>query len=176
MRPTAGCLLVSLLLLPSVAFGQDFGLHGKFLDVATRRPVPQVRVRLVDVADTSASFRAVASDSGTFSFKGLAEHRYRLSALRLGYEPLSFEIPITQPDQDAGVLALTSTAIPLKGITIQDSPSPAVQKADTTEFRAGAVKVNRDATAEDLVQKMPGVTLENGQVKSNGENVQQVSV
>ena len=183
MRPT-GCLLVSLLLLPSVgpaalaagAPGQDLGLKGRFLDSATRRPVPQVRVRLVDVADTSASFRTVASDSGTFAFKGLTDHRYRLSALRLGYEPFTVEIPVTTPDQDAGVLALTSTAIPLKGITIQDSPSPAVQKADTTEFRAGAVKVNRDATAEDLVQKMPGVTLENGQVKSNGENVQQVLV
>src|SRR5262249_45112251 len=46
----------------------------------------------------------------------------------------------------------------------------------TTEFRASAVKTSRDATAEELVQKLPGVTLENGQVKANGENVQQVLV
>ena len=175
MRRFAGCLLLSLL-QPATALAQDFALHGKFLDGTTRRPVPQVRVRLVDVADTSTTFQTVASDSGTFSVKGLSEHRYRLIALRIGYEPLRIVLPITQPDQDAGTLALTSTAIPMSGLTIQDSPSPAIQKADTTEFRAGAVKVNRDATAEDLVQKMPGVTLENGQVKSNGENVQQVLV
>src|SRR4029077_12843282 len=39
-----------------------------------------------------------------------------------------------------------------------------------------AVKTSKDATAEDLVQKLPGVTMENGQVKAHGEAVQQVLV
>lgn len=154
----------------------EVALKGRLRDAATRAPVPAVRVILKDLADTNQVFRTASTDSGTFAIEHLKPSRYRFLALRLGYEPLTFEIPVTKPDQDAGVLALVSTAIPVKGITIQDSPSPAIQKADTTEFRAGAVKVNRDATAEDLVQKMPGVTVENGQVKSNGENVQQVLV
>lgn len=175
--------LFAMFLFFSPALAQDstpppaeVSLKGRFLDASTRAAVPGVQLRLTNLADTSQTFRVVASDSGTFSIAHLKPSRYRLFALRLGYEPLFFMLPITKPDQDAGVLALTSTAIPMKGITIQDSPSPAIQKADTTEFRAGAVKVNRDATAEDLVQKMPGVTVENGQVKTNGENVQQVLV
>jgi len=175
MRSFAGTLL-ALLLFPAAVFAQDLGLHGRFLDSATRRPVPQVRVRLVSVADSSVSFSTAAGDSGGFAFKGLAAGNWRLIAFRLGYEPLRIVIPVTQPDQDAGVLAINSTAIPVKGITIHDSPAPAIQKADTTEFRAGAVKTNKDATAEDLVQKLPGVTMENGQIKAQGENVQQVLV
>lgn len=175
MRSLAGTLLV-LVLFPALASAQAFGLHGKILDAASRRAVPQVRVRLVSAADSSVSFSTVVSDSGTFAFTGLAAGSWRLVAFRLGYEPLRIVIPVTKPDQDAGVLALTSTAIPVTGITIQDSPAPAIQKADTTEFRASAVKTNKDATAEDLVQKLPGVTLENGQIKAQGENVQQVLV
>jgi hypothetical protein len=74
------------------------------------------------------------------------------------------------------VLQLTPEAVNISGVTVTESPAPAAQKADTTEFRASAVKTSKDATAEELVQKMPGVTLENGQVKAHGENVQQVLV
>lgn len=52
----------------------------------------------------------------------------------------------------------------------------AQQKGDTTEFNANAVKVLRDATSEDLVSKLPGVTTENGAIKAQGENVTQVLV
>src|SRR4029077_10901020 len=64
----------------------------------------------------------------------------------------------------------------VSGVTITESPAPAAQHDDTTEFRASAVKTSKDATAEDLVQKMPGVTMENGQIKAHGENVQNVLV
>ena len=45
----------------------------------------------------------------------------------------------------------------------------AVQKGDTTIMKAEAFKVNPDASAEDLVKKMPGITVENGTVKAHGE-------
>ncbi len=51
-----------------------------------------------------------------------------------------------------------------------------VQKGDTTEMNAGNFQVNPDATAEDLVRKMPGVTSSNGQVQAQGEQVKKVLV
>lgn len=36
---------------------------------------------------------------------------------------------------------------------------PAVQNKDTTKFEAKAVKANRDATAEDLLATLPGITV-----------------
>ena len=41
---------------------------------------------------------------------------------------------------------------------------------------ASQLKVNPDASGEDLVKKVPGVTVENGQVKAHGENVQKVTI
>ena len=49
-------------------------------------------------------------------------------------------------------------------------------KGDTTEINANNFKVNPDATAEDLVGKMPGVTSSNGQISAQGETVKKVLV
>ena len=52
----------------------------------------------------------------------------------------------------------------------------AVQKGDTTIMKAEAFKVNPDANAEELVKKMPGITVENGTVKAHGEEIKKVLV
>ncbi|MFM2285643.1 MAG: hypothetical protein RLZZ543_1140, partial [Bacteroidota bacterium] len=64
----------------------------------------------------------------------------------------------------------------LKGVEIEGAQQRAVQKGDTTEMNADAFKVNPDATAEDLVKKMPGITVDNGVVKSGGEEVKKVLI
>ena len=164
------------ILLPTLAHAQATSLRGTFRDPITNAAVAGVQVKLTSFADTADVHRMVARDDGTFEMAGLGVHSYRLEATRLGYAPLRIVIRVSKAGQDAGMLALTPESLPIRGITVTESPAPAVQHADTTEFRASAVKVNKDATAEDLVQKLPGVTMENGQVKSHGEQVQQVLV
>jgi hypothetical protein len=173
-------LLLFFLLLPSPGLAQapsqPTSVRGRFEDATTRAAVPSVSVKLTAVSDSGDVHRVAAKDDGTFAIAGLGVHSYRLEATRLGYAPLKTIVRVTKKDQDLGVLAMVSESVPVAGITVTESPAPAVVRADTTEFRASAVKINKDATAEELVQKMPGVTLENGQVKAHGENVQQVLV
>ena len=175
--------LLAILLSPALAYAQapapaarNASLRGRFVDPTSKTAVTGVAVKLTNFADTSEVHRALGRDDGTFEVTGLGVHSYRLEATRLGYAPLKIVIRVTKAGQDAGVLAMVSESIPISGISVTESPAPAVQKADTTEFRASAVKTSKDATAEDLVQKLPGVTLEGGQVKAQGENVQQVLV
>lgn len=176
MRPAAPLLAALALLVPALAFAQAGGLKGRFADVSTKAAVPGVAVRLTAESDTSFVRRVTAKDDGTFAFTGLPFQSYRLEATRLGYAPLKKTFAVTKADQDAGALELTPQSVPVAGITVTESPAPAVVRDDTTEFRASAVKVHKDATAEELVQKMPGVTLENGQVKAQGEQVRNVLV
>jgi hypothetical protein len=184
MRHCVPLFVTLLLLVPGLSYSQATtapaapatSLKGKFQDPTTRVAVSGVQIKLTNLADTSDVRRVTAKDDGSFELTGLAVHSYRLEATRLGYAPLVQIIRVTRKDQDAGVLALTPESVPVSGITVTESPAPAVQKGDTTEFRAGAVKTHRDATAEELVQKLPGVTMENGQIKAQGENVQNVLV
>ncbi len=50
------------------------------------------------------------------------------------------------------------------------------QIGDTTQYHADGYKSKSDATGEDLITKMPGITTKNGTVKFQNENVQQVLV
>lgn len=181
--PRFATLLCLALLLPAHALAQAPAapaaatrVKGRIVDVTTRAGVPGVALKLTSMADTSEVHRTAAKDDGTFALSGLGVHSYRLEATRVGYSPLKQVVRVTQKDQDLGLIALTPESVPVSGITVTESPAPAVVRADTTEFRASAVKINKDANAEDLVQKMPGVTVENGQVKAQGETVQNVLV
>ena len=51
--------------------------------------------------------------------------------------------------------------IPIGEVLVRATP-PAVQKADTTEYVADAFKLHRDAQAEDLLMKLPGVSVSEG--------------
>ena len=161
---------------PATAPSTVTSLRGKLLDSITRAPVSGAQVKLSRMSDSTDTHQFTTPDSGTFAFVNLGVHSYQLEATRLGYAPLKIVIRVTKKDQDAGVIALTPESVPISGVTVRESPPPAVQKGDTTEFRAQAVKTSRDATAEELVQKLPGVTVENGTVKANGEQVQNVLV
>src|SRR5690606_13373562 len=45
---------------------------------------------------------------------------------------------------------------------------------DTTQFHAAAFRLAPDATTQDLVLKMPGITLRDGQLQAQGEAVERV--
>lgn len=65
------------------------------------------------------------------------------------------------------VLTMEGAEVKVQAVTI---------KGDTTEMNASSFKVNPDASAEDLVTKMPGVTSSNGQIQAQGEQVKKVLV
>jgi hypothetical protein len=75
-----------------------------------------------------------------------------------------------------GFIFLAATADVTSSVTVVSSSPRVVQKGDTVQFSANQFKVNPDASAEDLAKKIPGITVENGQVKANGENVQKVTI
>lgn len=64
-----------------------------------------------------------------------------------------------------------------EAITAVEIKTRAVEmKGDTTEINASNFKTNPDASAEDLVKKMPGVTSNNGEVEAQGEKVKRVLI
>jgi hypothetical protein len=63
------------------------------------------------------------------------------------------------------------------GVTVTAITPPSQQKGDTTQYNASQFKVNPDATTEDLIKKMPGITVErDGTVTAQGEQVRKVTI
>jgi hypothetical protein len=146
------------------------------VELRTHAPIAQVQVRVRAVAESADVHTAYSGEDGTVVLPSLGLRAYRFEALRMGYAPLRQDVNVTMASQDLGALEMTASAVRMKPFEVVGAAPPAVQRADTTEFDARAFHTNPDATAGDLVEKLPGVTVQNGTVKSNGEQVQQVLV
>ena len=78
---------------------------------------------------------------------------------------------------DLGTLFIPKKTKQIGGVTVVSKTPPVQQKGDTTQYNASQYKVNPDATTEDLVKKMPGITVDkDGTVTAQGEQVRKVTI
>ena len=132
----------------------------------------------VKVLKPDSSFvQGVSSDNaGKFSITLSPNSKYILVFSYLSYQDKYRVIETKNQLVDLGKIALREDAKTLTEVEIKTLQQRGEQKEDTTAFNANAFKTNPDATAEDLLKKLPGVTSDNSGVKVNGESVQKVLV
>lgn len=163
------------LLATSWATAQTSTLSGKCTD-AKNGPLIGVAVILISQQDTTQKKYVITDTTGRFQFAGLARQAYQLRATYIGFDNLSQFITLTQDSTDLGTLLLIENAQNLQEVIVKAQIPPSQMKGDTLQMNADAFKVNPDATTEDLIKKMPGISVENGKVQAQGEDVQQILV
>jgi len=149
-------------------------ISGRFVNDTDKVPIAGVSVILY-TPDSTKQYLATTDNAGHFSFTDLPSSRYRLKASYLGFSDFTIRLAASNKDINMGTLRMKWGATDLSKITI-NGIIPVQQKEDTTEYNANAFKTQPDANAEDLVNKMPGITSQNGAVTVNGEQVTQVLV
>ncbi|MCW5907375.1 MAG: TonB-dependent receptor [Chitinophagales bacterium] len=169
------CLLLAPLFCLQVA-AQSFSIKGTVQDSKDQTPLPNATVVAFPVNDTLTKAAALTDADGKFTIAGLKNGNYVLRVSFIGYITLQQTVSIENKDADLGVIKAEVNATMLKDVEVVETQTRVTQKGDTTEYNAGAYKVNPDATAEDLIKKMPGITTENGTVKAQGEEVKKVLV
>lgn len=155
---------------------QNFSVQGKLQDEESKTPVRGATLQLKSRKDSTYSFNTFSDSAGRYSFNNLRADTFNLIITSIGYERLSRTVRVDSANVNMGVVSLPKTSQQLSGVTVTANVPPAVQKGDTVQFNASQYKVNPDATAEDLTRKLPGVTIENGQVTAQGESVKRVTV
>lgn len=126
--------------------------------------------------DTLARFSTVSGRTGAFEFANLSPGRYVLIISSVGFETSDREVMLRDSSLDLGLVSISREAKLLGEVTVRVTPPPVRQKVDTLEYSANAFKVNPDANAEDMVKKMPGVTVDRGTVTAQGEQVRKVTI
>jgi len=169
-------LLILFMSFWASSFSQTFKLSGILTDGKDKQTLIGVVLRLNHLNDSTNTMDAVSDVDGSFVITGLSSGKYLLQASYVGYQPMSQIVQILNADLNLGTLIMVQTSSGLKGVTVTAEQIRAQQNGDTSQFNADAYKTNRDATAEELVTKMPGVTTDNGAVKVNGEDVKKVLV
>jgi len=170
-------LIILLFLLGyKIAAAQDARIAGSLINSVDQQSLPGATVKLTSLND-STQFRYTTSGlQGEFEFSKLRKGPYRLEVTYVGFENFRKNVMAGNKAQDIGKLELIPAATNLGGVLITGTTERAEQKGDTTQYNSSAFKVQQDATTEDLVKKMPGITVENGTVKAHGEDVKRILV
>jgi len=126
--------------------------------------------------DSTVSGTSVDID-GHFALSDIPPGAYRLTISYLGYEDYNKNINVVDGEVNLGIIKMgASKSTTLNEVKIVERTPPVQQKEDTTQYNASSYKVNPDATAEDLVRKMPGIDLSSGTPQAQGEQVAKVLV
>lgn len=174
MSPCSRLLLLCSL-IPSLSFAQSFFVSGSIRDQQDQSALPGVTVVLMPFRDTNQKIGTVTDVDGQFQFAQVPRGGYLLRASFIGYEPFTQRMRV-QDSMQLGNLLLQRSSTTLQSVQVTAQQIAAQQSGDTTSFNAGAYKTNPDATAEDLINKMPGISSQGGSVKAQGEDVKQVLV
>lgn len=165
-------IILSLVALS--AFSQKLTLQGRATD-ETGGGLPGAHIALLYPWGEEARLSATESD-GRFTITEIEKGGYKIKISFLGYEDFIREITLSDESLDLGILQLQPSATQLTEIQVKERLAMAKQNGDTTAFNADAFKVMKDASAEDLVGKMPTVSVQDGKVQAQGEEVKQVLV
>jgi hypothetical protein len=170
-------LLSLLLFISSVTYAQaqGFSVTGAVHSAQNKETLPGATVLLITLPDSMKSATGTDKD-GNFRFQGVKPGQYALRVNYLGYKTLTRTVQVQNGALALGQLLLEESANSLQEVKITGSIALGSQKGDTTVFNAGAFKVAADASAEELVTKLPGVTVVDGKIQAQGEEVKQVLV
>ncbi|MEH0156946.1 TonB-dependent receptor [Limibacter armeniacum] len=171
-------LLLTLLLFFAVQslWAQSAILKGKLEDTSDHTPLIGATLLLIDQQDTTKRIGTITDTEGFFNFKNVKPNSYKLQVKYVGYKTIEQVLKLEAGINDVKTVQLSEDKQLLKEVVVEDKTSPAIVKGDTVQYNASAYKVNADATTEDLLKKMSGITVENGELKAQGESVQKVLV
>lgn len=166
---------ILFLVSPVILLAQSYDATGTVVDSTTGEPLSGARVAFTLLSDSTVK-GAVTDRRGAFTVDGLSAGRHGVRISFVGYAPFTKTVTLTNGTIQLGTIRLSNSGVDAREVVVTERVVPMVQKGDTSEFNANAFKVNKDANADDLVQKMPGVTVVDGKVQAQGEDVRRVLV
>lgn len=163
----------------STAIGDTTGpmrISGILLDKTDKTPIRGATVTIKRKRASTTLGNTVSDNRGYFVFNDLPRDTFIIAFSSIGYELVDQQInPAT--NIDLGTVLAPKTSKQLQDVVVTAKTPPAQQKADTIQYNANAFKVNPDATSEDLVKKMPGITVDkDGTVTAHGDQVKKVTI
>ena len=159
----------------TTATAQNYSIKGVVKQAGSEITIPNATVLLLNLPD-SAQVNGMISDlDGEFEILNVKEGEYLLKVQYLGYETLYSTLPVTE-NLHLGTLHLAEQATDLSEVMITARRAQGEQKGDTTLFNADAFKTMKDASAQSLVEKLPGVVSQDGTLQAQGEAISQILV
>jgi hypothetical protein len=172
----AAGLLCAMVIFTTEVSAQGPVISGKVISLRDSTPVPFASVVFMSVADTGSVIGTNTSSDGVFRITTPLSGLYVLKVSSVGYTIWIDTLSFSAGERRRFVVSLEPQPTQLGSFVVEANQVRVEQKGDTTEFNAYAYQTHIDATAEDLVKKMPGVSTDGTTIKVHGEEVKKVLV
>lgn len=164
------------LLIPSTAWAQSIPVAGTVVSSDDGDGLAGVNVVASPLADSTRQVGVATSPDGSYRIVLSEAGIYRIRYSFVGFEPALRVVNVPAEGRTLDPVSMDPVATRMGDVVVEGVQERVVVKGDTTEYAAGAYQVNPDATAEDLLAKLPGVVVQNGQVEAQGEQIRRVLV
>lgn len=167
-------LIGALVVMAVAANAQRVFLKGKVVDSVSRKGLVSATVSLVKAADSALLTFGIADSAGRFRLEAVGGGPFLISVSYAGYQPVWKKV--TGGVEELGEIVLAPNGL-LQATQVRARRPPVEITGDTIEFNAENFKTQPNAVVEDMLRKIPGVTVESdGTVKVNGQTVRRVLV
>ncbi|MBQ3234202.1 MAG: outer membrane beta-barrel protein [Alistipes sp.] len=172
MKKILSILVVMLMALPAMA--QSSKITAKVIDSETKDGVIGAIVEVVSKSNANYRKHATTGVNGDVAITSLVADDYTMTVQFVGYTTYTKDISVK------GTTALGTIEL-VEGVAIETVVKEVQalrtsQNGDTVAYNAAAFKVASDADVEGLLKKMPGITISNGSVEAQGEQVKKIFV
>lgn len=175
MRVMTLSVLVCLACQVQVSRAQRREVRGVVVDSASRSAMYGATVVISRPGDSTAN-GAVVDKRGRYLVRGVSDGPNIIRVTYIGYRPFVDTIEIAAAGGSLDTVRLVQDAVLGATILVTQSRLRTMQRGDTTEYDASAFKVDSNADADRLVRQLPGVSMKDGKVRANGEEVDKVLV
>ncbi|HEY4150428.1 MAG TPA: TonB-dependent receptor [Chitinophagaceae bacterium] len=168
MKKTFTLLTFTLSVLWAAAQEKAGKITGTVTD-ATGKPLEAATVQLLKAEKKALVKAVVTNKEGVYEITQLAAGKYIVSVTAVGFTATSStatEISSSKTTIAVPVIRLTATSTELKAVTVIAQKPLIEQKMDRTIINVDAAPTNAGATAMEVLEKSPGVTVNNDGVIS----------
>lgn len=168
------------LALPFLSLAQKSpaSIKGIIYDTASKRGLAYSTISVINAKDSTLVTFTRADSTGKFILSTIEKGKYLISASYVGFVPVWKSIEVKKDGEAINLGNIEMTDIQNSGnVTVIARRAPVTINNDTVEFNTENFKTQPNAVVEDLLKKLPGVTVDNdGTVRVNGQKINRVLV
>jgi hypothetical protein len=142
--------------------------------------MPSATLAIYKVKDNELVSYQLSNTYGKYQFKLMPVGvPLRIIATHVGYISAKAEFTISPKTKtiDLKTINMDKVDLSLKEVVITAAQAPMQMRGDTLEFNASAFKLDTNAVVEDLLRKLPGVTIwGDGAITVNGKTISRLLV
>lgn len=154
------------------------GIKGIVTDTLNKQNLYNAVISVLRPKDSVLVKYTRSQKNGQFELKGIPAGKYLVLVSYPTYADFIDEITVNPTDiTELGKIPVITKANLLEEVVVRQKIAAIRMKGDTLEMKADSFKVGPNADVQELLRKMPGITVNSkGEITAQGQKVQKVLV